>query len=259
MISPYTVFLDFDGTITIKDSLVVLLDTYAPASWWKLETVMLDGHTSELETLQREMAMVDATLDEALTLFDRTVAVDPSFPDLLAAAAALSAPVIILSGGLRLIIDHVLDRAGYRAAEVRANGIEVTGKSWTVSSTPFRSRCPGCNHCKTGSLVTVQDRGGMAVFAGDGSTDRCPAWEADVLFAKDNLAEYCQRHGIPYEPFSSLSDIGHQLHPEILDRLRTRRLAQMPMPNPFLKKYAVGRQQVGRDIKRVLDNKHGLL
>jgi 2-hydroxy-3-keto-5-methylthiopentenyl-1-phosphate phosphatase len=45
------------------------------------------------------------------------------------------------------------------------------------------------------------------VFVGDGVSDRKAALLADRLFAKRNLADWCELAGVPYEPFESLADV----------------------------------------------------
>jgi 2-hydroxy-3-keto-5-methylthiopentenyl-1-phosphate phosphatase len=45
------------------------------------------------------------------------------------------------------------------------------------------------------------------VFVGDGFSDRAAAHAADLLFAKDKLADYCVESNLPFEPFSTFDDI----------------------------------------------------
>ena len=35
---------------------------------------------------------------------------------------------------------------------------------------------------------------------GDGASDLCPAREADLVFARDHLAERCAAEGLPWRP-----------------------------------------------------------
>ena len=45
------------------------------------------------------------------------------------------------------------------------------------------------------------------VFAGDGTSDLCPAREADYVFARDSLAKACTREGISFRPFNGFGEI----------------------------------------------------
>ena len=49
--------------------------------------------------------------------------------------------------------------------------------------------------------------GGQIVYIGDGFSDRCAARQADVVFAKADLAQFCQQSDIPYVSFTSFREI----------------------------------------------------
>ena len=49
------------------------------------------------------------------------------------------------------------------------------------------------------------------MLVGDGASDRKAALLADVLFAKDDLAEWCDEAGVDYRPFRSLDDVARAL------------------------------------------------
>ena len=42
---------------------------------------------------------------------------------------------------------------------------------------------------------------------GDGRSDMCVASGADFVFARDSLAEHCERNGIPYAQFDSFAEL----------------------------------------------------
>jgi 2-hydroxy-3-keto-5-methylthiopentenyl-1-phosphate phosphatase len=42
---------------------------------------------------------------------------------------------------------------------------------------------------------------------GDGQSDMCVAATADFVFAKDRLAEHCERNGIPHARFDSFAEL----------------------------------------------------
>jgi len=52
----------------------------------------------------------------------------------------------------------------------------------------------------------VGDRCEVA-FVGDGYSDACAAGEADILFAKKDLLQYCQSKNIAYNEFSNFRDV----------------------------------------------------
>jgi 2-hydroxy-3-keto-5-methylthiopentenyl-1-phosphate phosphatase len=57
------------------------------------------------------------------------------------------------------------------------------------------------------------DVAGLGEFAyvGDGFSDRCVALAAERVFARDGLAAYLRREGVPFEPFDDFHDVARAL------------------------------------------------
>ena len=49
------------------------------------------------------------------------------------------------------------------------------------------------------------------MYIGDGRSDREAAAEADLVFAKNELADYCQENGIKALKFNNFADICSQI------------------------------------------------
>ena len=64
--------------------------------------------------------------------------------------------------------------------------------------------------------------GTVMVFVGDGISDRYAAAYADVVFAKDKLAAFCDDASIPYTPYDTLAAVA-----EGIERLAG---AGLPLP-----------------------------
>ena len=52
--------VDFDGTISKKDTIDALLEKFAPASWEDIEQTWLAGEIDAVECMSRQIAMVQA-------------------------------------------------------------------------------------------------------------------------------------------------------------------------------------------------------
>src|SRR2546427_10001143 len=92
------VFLDFDGTITLRDATDAILEAFADPAWLEIEDAWLSGRIGSRECLARQMALVSATRDQVDRLLD-DIGVDPGFPLLLDTCAARAVPVHIVSHG----------------------------------------------------------------------------------------------------------------------------------------------------------------
>jgi 2-hydroxy-3-keto-5-methylthiopentenyl-1-phosphate phosphatase len=189
------VVLDWDGTVTVDDSLVQVIHAFGdPKLLAELEPrvgVDLTLH----EEIALEFAAITAPLDEVVRWVVQHVEVRPGLHEL-----AAYEPTVI-SAGFHELIEPVLAREGI-ALEVLANRLDARPEGWVVR---FRDEavCATCGEpCKRGALD-----GEPYVYVGDGYSDRCAALAADRVFARDSLATHLDRLGVAYERFGDLGDV----------------------------------------------------
>ncbi len=192
-------FVDWDGTITVRDSLVQVIHEFGdPALLAELEPrvgVDLTLH----DEIALEFAAITAPLDEVVAWVLENVEVRAGLPEL----AALE-PVVI-SAGFHELIEPVLAREGIEL-EVLANRVEARPDGWRVR---FRDEaaCASCGEpCKRAAVT-----GSLYGYVGDGYSDRCAALAADRIFARDALARHLDELGVAYEAFADLADVATAL------------------------------------------------
>jgi 2-hydroxy-3-keto-5-methylthiopentenyl-1-phosphate phosphatase len=188
-------FVDWDGTVTVGDSLVQVIHEFGdPALLAELEPrvgVDLTLH----EEIALEFRAVTAPLAEVVDWVLEHVEVRPGLREL-----AELRPVVVSAGFVELI-EPVLRREGIEL-EVLANRVEASAQGWRVH---FRDEaaCATCGEpCKRGGLA-----GEPYVYVGDGYSDRCAALAAERVFARDSLATYLGEKGVPFEPFEDLLEV----------------------------------------------------
>ena len=203
------IFTDFDGTVTLTDSLVFLLDRYAGESWYEIEDRVDAGTLPEKEGLHQEIALLAAPFQEALSALLAELPVDPGFAGFAALCRERGWPLSILSGGLRPVIEALLEREGLAGIPVHSNDLAFDGDGrWRVVPAATPRIRDLCNHCKTWWLRQAE---GPRVYIGDGTTDRCPSSEADLVFAKGGLARWCEKEGIEHVSWERFEEIGSWL------------------------------------------------
>ena len=191
--------LDWDGTVTVHDSLVAAVHALGDPSIYE-EGIQV-GFGSYGDALAAEIGTLRVSADEAAQWAVENVEVRAGFHELVERYD----PVIVSSGLPQLIVP-VLEREGVDV-ELRSNDAEVRPDGWRVI---FRDQglCPVCgDRCKRRSLP---DRRPL-VFVGDGWSDRCASLAADRVFARTGLAEYLDAQGVGYERYDSLSDVAAAL------------------------------------------------
>lgn len=203
----YHVFTDFDGTVTKVDTLVYLLNKFGDPSWQDIEKQLEEGRINENAALNLEIDTLRVCWDEAITSLKDGVEIDPDFGRFINLLNSYSIPYYILSGGFEEIIRELLSNYPVPVSHIRANNTEISGDRWRVIPSRIERIKGLCNHCKSFSVVEAKRQGYKTIYIGDGTTDRCPVSQADIIFAKGSLAEFCKAQHIIFHPFTDFCDV----------------------------------------------------
>ena len=126
MSPPFRVVLDWDGTVTERDTLDHVLERFGdPEIYARVEAQL--GRTLTLnEVIEQEFQTVTAPLEEVVPWLLEHVRVRPGFAELVRAHRPL-----IVSSGFHELIEPVLEREGLLdAVELRANSVEPRPDGW---------------------------------------------------------------------------------------------------------------------------------
>ncbi|MGF6112309.1 HAD-IB family phosphatase [Pseudomonas sp. ADAK2] len=202
---------DFDGTITRTDVIDSILQRFADPSWEAIENEWLQGDIGSRECLSRQLSLVKATPSELLAFFD-TIDIDPDFPDFVDHVIGLGASLEVVSDGIEQGIARILARNYVSLLPILANRLRQLGHdSWRIDFPYSSDACRAASgNCKCKSTPKSK----RVLVIGDGQSDMCVASTADFVFAKDRLAEHCERNGIAYARFDSFAEL-----PALLARL----------------------------------------
>jgi 2-hydroxy-3-keto-5-methylthiopentenyl-1-phosphate phosphatase len=207
------IFCDFDGTIARRD---VGYQLFHHFSGGKNDALIPDwkaGIISSREILEREAAMVQASPQEILTFIDQ-FDIDETFVPFERLCHSIDVPVTIVSEGLDIYITRILARYGLERVPVICNIGRMEGNGLRIEFPHTNRTCRSCGSCKGERIREYrQQEGGdiKVVFVGDGYSDACAAREADDVFAKKDLKQYCQTYNIPYNAYSTFQNVTDQL------------------------------------------------
>jgi 2-hydroxy-3-keto-5-methylthiopentenyl-1-phosphate phosphatase len=200
------IVVDFDGTITERDTLVDIVHEQAPEVLEQVEDDLQAGRITLRECIAREFEAVRGAHDEIVERAVSRVQVRPGFRQLVAEAQGAGHRVVVVSSGFESIIRPVLEREGVPPVDVVAHDVRFAPDG---SAVEFRHGdiCTVCNQeCKR-SVVDELRNGEVVVYVGDGYSDRCAALAADRVFARRELAKYLDADGVPYEPFDDFASV----------------------------------------------------
>lgn len=207
-------FVDFDGTAVEQIASNRLLDRFAAGDWQTLDDQLLRGEISFYDCVRTQFNMLAGQSRQAMEAFAReTIELRPGFADFVAHGEREGHAIHIVSEALDFLIDAILAREELNHLPVYADRSVFDGDRFRRIEFPYRQ--PDCvcelGNCKDGHVRAHRDGYAEAVYIGDGSNDLLAAREADRVFARRKLAELCDAHGLPYEPFDSFDDIMNAL------------------------------------------------
>jgi 2-hydroxy-3-keto-5-methylthiopentenyl-1-phosphate phosphatase len=195
------VVIDWDGTVTVEDTLSSALRHFVPAALLDPLTVRVDAALAEgrmtlQDVMDAEFGTMTASVEAVVDYVVEQARVRDGFADFVKMFDPL-----ILSTSFHETIEPILAREGVTAT-VHAGRIAATEGGWRIHgmSTELCSLCG--ERCKR-SLLPASP----FIYVGDGYSDRCAALAATRIFARDGLARYLDKLSVTYEPFTDFNDI----------------------------------------------------
>jgi 2-hydroxy-3-keto-5-methylthiopentenyl-1-phosphate phosphatase len=203
---------DFDGTITERDTLHLIVERFGERGLWDAIVPRLRaGELTVRQAMQLEFDSVRATRDEVVGMVLAEAGLRAGFGELVDWAAARGHRLVVLSSGFRTVIDPLLAHWGLAHLEVEANDARFSARGCTLLWADRGGHCELCGRpCKRHDL---RARAGSArvVYVGDGISDRCVAGIADVVFARADLARFLTADGVPFLPFEDFVEVRERL------------------------------------------------
>ena len=199
--------VDFDGTISVKDTIDAMLEKFAPPSWEDIEQEWLDGKITAVECMSRQIDMVEAD-NISLENFFRSIQLDASFLPFYKHVTKF-AKLVIASDGLDHAIKVATKNADWPEIPVYANHLNFTPKGIKMTFPLIKSDCKGGNgmcKCAVARQLAV-DAIGPIILIGDGKSDACISGMADIVFAKGSLIKHCEKNEIKHHKFQTFADV----------------------------------------------------
>jgi 2,3-diketo-5-methylthio-1-phosphopentane phosphatase len=205
---------DFDGTIVPGDVEFEMFARFGgPDRAGDVVARWERGELTAKERIEQGFARLHVSR-AALEKFIDDFPFDPTFAPFARFCQEQRLPLAVISEGLAWYIRRILDRAGVGPLPLLANEITFADpadiSTARVSFPYFNGDCNPCRQCGCCKRYLMREQraaGRRVAFISDGRSDRFAAREADLLFARDHLLEYCQGHGLAALPFADFDDV----------------------------------------------------
>lgn len=207
------VFCDFDGTITAEETFVGMLKEFAP----ELSAQLMPQMYARTLTLRAGVRQLLESIPSARYLqiieYAKTKVIRSGIVELLDFLDAKGVPFVVVSGGLRIMVEATLSQAGKgdkslkeRVAAIYAIDLDPSHEFLQVHS-DFEEGTEMVSKVQVMAQHPAQEQ----IAIGDSVTDLNMALYAPVVFARDRLINYLEEQKQPYIPWHDFFDIRNTL------------------------------------------------
>jgi 2-hydroxy-3-keto-5-methylthiopentenyl-1-phosphate phosphatase len=201
------VLVDYDGTVVTRDiSDEIVRRSAPPEAWRALDTAYRQGAIGSRALLEAETRLLPTDRAEVADLLSGEP-LDPGFRPFVEFAQSEGIAVEVVSDGLGFFVATGLADVGFSELPVYSADLVFGPGRPEIHFPNGHPVCHVCGTCKRDPILRHQAMGRHVVFVGDGHSDQYAAAYADTLFAKNELAELCDRRSIAYRPWTTFLDI----------------------------------------------------
>ncbi|MBC2717371.1 MAG: HAD-IB family phosphatase [Desulfobacteraceae bacterium] len=196
------VFCDFDGTITAEESLEAVFKRFAPDMFSPIKDKMMALEISIREGVRQTLESIPSASYLDILEYVKNIPIRPGFESLLDFLDDQGVPFVIVSGGLRGMIDARLGSLVNRMHKIFAADVDISGEFMHVTS-DFEGDMELVAKVDVLNLFNAKQK----IVIGDGATDINMAQEGSLVFARDSLAFFLDHMKIPYRQWSDFFDV----------------------------------------------------
>ena len=199
-------FCDFDGTITARESLEAVLKEFAAHKYDDMMKRLKSGEVTIREGVREMVEAIPSAKYPDIIQFVRDIPIRPGFDALLDLLEGRGIPFIVLSGGLRGMVEARLGPLVDRVHRIIAADVDTSDtylkvySAWEMGSELVAK-----------AEVMKEFAADERIVIGDGITDFQMARHADTIFARDSLAAFLDEAGMPYYPWTDFFEIREKL------------------------------------------------
>nr|MCF6371532.1 haloacid dehalogenase-like hydrolase [Tychonema sp. BBK16] len=179
-----------------------MLKHFAPQLSSELMPEMYAGRLSLRSGVRQLLESIPSECYGEIIDFSRPKLMRSGLVELLDFLDTKNVHFVIVSGGLRIMVETVIGDLVDRAKAIYAVDVDATGPRLQVNS-PFEGDTELVSKVRVMALYAAEEQ----VAIGDSVTDFNMALQASSVFARDRLAEYLDEQQKPYTKWDNFFDI----------------------------------------------------
>ncbi|NER29136.1 MAG: HAD-IB family phosphatase [Symploca sp. SIO1C4] len=207
------VFCDFDGTITAQETFVGMLKEFAPDLCQQLMPKMYARQLTLRAGVRQILESIPSALYPEILAYSQSQPTRPGLEQLIDFLDSQGVPFIVVSGGLRVMVETVLSQAGKegdsllgRVAAIYAVDVETTDEFLRVKS-EFEGDTELVAKVQVMAIHPAEEQ----IAIGDSVTDLNMALVAPIVFARDRLSKYLDEQDKSYLNWNDFFDVREEL------------------------------------------------
>lgn len=195
---------DFDGTITVRETFVAMLEKFSPEKAAQIIPELYAQRVTLRDGVRQMLEAIPSDKYPEIIASAQNEAIRPGLVELLDFLDSENVPFVVVSGGLRGMVETTLGELVDRVKGIYAVDIDTRGEFLR----PY-SQFEGSTEMVEKVKVVSQYQIAEWVAIGDSVTDFNMAMAAPLVFARSRLCQYLddrQKSYIPYEDFFDVRD-----------------------------------------------------
>ncbi|ACK68774.1 HAD-superfamily hydrolase, subfamily IB (PSPase-like) [Gloeothece citriformis PCC 7424] len=198
------VFCDFDGTITAIETFVGMLKTFAPELSAQIMPQLYERKLTLREGVRTILESIPSSCYGDVLTYAQDKPIRPGLPELLDFLDSKNIPFVVISGGVKGMVETVLERHGLLK---RVEGIWAVEIDTSQDYFQVHSPVEGETELVAKVEVMANYSAEKTIAIGDSVTDINMALKADLVFARDRLIDYMKIENKSYIPWTDFFDI----------------------------------------------------
>lgn len=209
------IFSDFDGTITERDVIVMIMERFAPPEWVQIKDQILYERSITLKDgVEKLFSLVDSNKKKEIIDFVKKEAkLRNGFIEFLDFCKNEDIEFNVVSGGLDFFVEAVLEnykdklKIFCNLGNFNVGKIKIDYKYLPKNC----SLCGDCGCCKIEIIEKYPKEEFMRIVIGDSLTDLAASKVADVVFARGDLIKYLGEEKLSYISFQDFYEVKEKL------------------------------------------------
>ena len=220
MKSKIVVFSDFDGTITEKDVILMIMEEFAPPEWLEIKDKILHKRSITLKDgVEKLFNLINSeSKDKLITYVTKNVKIRTGFKDFLDFCNFNKMVFKVVSGGLNFFIEPLLE-SHKDSLEIICNDADFNSERIKINYKYLPKNCNLCGNCGCCKIEIIEQypkEKYKRVLIGDSLTDLAASKVVDLVYARSHLIEYLRQENISYIPFENFYDIKAHMEKTLL-------------------------------------------